>query len=123
MKGQTRRFHYTHDEFKTSDSDDLTYRAKSIDLLALSPYYDMQDAIKQGLSWAQYFARGTVPLPLIKQFQTAWFTLADPDRDPDATYRNGREGHPNFDESTGEILEQPWTDVEPEGAPFGGGDA
>jgi hypothetical protein len=120
MKGQTRRFHYAHEEFKTSDDDDLLYRARSIDLLALSPYADMEDAIKQGLTWGQYFARGTVPLPLIKQFQTAWFTLADPLRDPDATYRNGREGHPYIDNYTGEVFGHSWEDVEPEGAPFGG---
>lgn len=131
MKGQTRRFHYSHEDFVSSDPDDLTYRAKSIDLLALSPYYDMQDAIKQGLTWAQYFARGTVPLPLIKQFQTAWFTLADPDRDPDATDRGGRKGHAIRNEETGEVVElthapRPddipegsWSIVEPDSDVFG----
>lgn len=75
-KGQTRRFSYTHDAFRTSDSDDLLFRSRSIDLLSLSPYADMEDAQRHGITWPEYFARGTVPLPQVKQFQEAWFLLA-----------------------------------------------
>ena len=84
------RFHYSHDDLITSDADDLLCKARNIDMLSLSPYADMQDAINHGLSFAQYFARGTVPLPQVKLFQAAWELLR-----ATATERNGRPGHAN----------------------------
>lgn len=89
-KGQSRRFHYTHEEVVSSDEDDLLARARSIDMLSISPYADMEDAQLNGISWPEYFARGTVPLPQVQQFQTAWNLLLE-----NATYRAGREGHAN----------------------------
>lgn len=87
---QSRRFQYLHDEMITSDSDDLLCKARSIDMVGLSPYADMQDAIEHGVSWAEYFSRGTVPIAQIKQFEFAWNTLVE-----SKTYRNGRSGHDN----------------------------
>lgn len=98
-KGQSRRFHYSHDEIVTSDDDDLLYKARSIDLLSLSPYADMEDAIKQGLTFEQYLARGTVPLAQFRQFQAAFFSLTVA-----YTNRGGRDGHPmDVDLDTGEF--------------------
>lgn len=101
-KGQSRRFHYEHDQVISSDPDDLLCKARSIDMLALSPYADMLDAQAHGLTFAEYFKRGTVPLPQVKLFETAWHLLMD-----EATFRGEREGHANdvhVDESTGEVL-------------------
>ena len=99
-KGQSRRFHYVHSDIVTSDADDLLYMSRSIDLLSLSPYADMQDAIENGVEWHEYFARGTVPIPQINQFQSAWFLLAQ-----NATYRNGHGTHAmDVDEETGEVI-------------------
>lgn len=88
-QGQSRRFHYSHDEILTSDPDDLHSKAKSIDMLSLSPYADMLEAQSLGLSWAEYFSRGTVPIMQIAQFERAWQTLAQT-----ATDRDGRSDHP-----------------------------
>lgn len=100
-KGQSRRFHYSHDDFITSDDDDLLCKARSIDLIALSPYADMLDAQSHGISWQEYFSRGTVPLPQIALFERAWILLSQV-----KTNRNGRQGHePEVDESTGEVVE------------------
>lgn len=90
MKGQSRRFTYSHDCFVTSDADDLLHKARSIDLLGLSPYAAMEDAIAQGLTFAEYFKRGTIPLPQLHAFQMAWSLLQSTDTD-----RNGRGGHDN----------------------------
>lgn len=87
-KGQSRRFHYGHDEIVTSDPDDLLAKSREIDMLSISPYADMIMAQEQGITWAEYFARGTVPLQMVQQFQQAWFLLVE-----DRTYRNEREGH------------------------------
>lgn len=109
-KSQSRHYHYRHEQIVTSDDDNLTFLARSIDMLALSPYADMEDAINQGISWPEYFSRGNVPLPQIRQFQEAWNTLLAVH-----TERNGRPGHandlPQVDELTGEIIADdtlPW---------------
>lgn len=104
-KGQSRRFHYKHDEIRTSDSDDLLFKARSIDLISLSPYADMEDAQAQGLSWSEYFMRGTVPLPQVALFERAWHLLLE-----GKTNRANRSGHandldevPEVDPDTGEV--------------------
>ena len=104
QKGQTRRFHYSTDNIISSDPDELIFRIKSIDLVSLSPYNDMIDAITHGVTWQQYFQRGTVPLPQIALFERAWALLAN----GDMTYRSGRSGHPMVvDENTGEVISSP----------------
>lgn len=102
-KNQSRKFHYSHDDFRTSDDDDLLFKARSIDLLSLSPYADMEDAQRQGITWSEYFSRGTVPLPQIALFERAWHLLA-----ANYTERNGRSGHNvDIDTSTGEVFDVP----------------
>lgn len=102
-KGMSRRFHYQHEDIITSDEDDLTFKARSIDMLSLSPYADMEDAQNQGLTWAQYFARGTVPLPQVALFEKAWYMLLTA-----RTERAGRANHPmDIDDETGEVIESP----------------
>lgn len=110
-KGQARRFHYVHDDICSSDPDDLTFKSRCIDLLSLSPYADMEDAQSQGLTWSEYFSRGTVPIPQVGNFERAWCALLEA-----RTNRADREGHPNdteerigIDQSTGEAFEDaPW---------------
>ena len=99
-KGQSRIFHYSADDFCSSDDDEILFRIRSIDLIALSPYADMLDAQEQGLSFRQYFARGTIPIPQIKQFEIAWYLLTQ-----QYTDRAGRSGHSYVDESTGELID------------------
>jgi hypothetical protein len=88
-KGQSRRYHYLHEDIRTSDPDDLLYKARSIDLVSLSPYADMEDAQRQGFTWAEYFSRGTIPLPQVALFERAWNLLLQV-----KTERADREGHP-----------------------------
>lgn len=117
-KSQSRQFHYVHDDIVTSDCDDLLYKARSIDLLSLSPYADMIEAQNRGESWSQYFAKGTVPLPQVALFEKAWNLLFE-----ERTRRNGRKGHPmDIDTETGEVIETltqdtavSWYDVHPQG--------
>ena len=101
-KSQSRRYHYSHDDFVASDDDDLLAMSRSIDLMSLSPYADMLDAIEHGIEWPEYFKRGTVPLPQLQQFQNAFHLLQST-----ATFRNGRETHsPKVDTETGEVVEE-----------------
>lgn len=106
-KNQARKFHYSHDDFRTSDDDDLLFKARSIDLISLSPYADMEDAQRQGITWSEYFSRGTVPLPQIALFERAWNLLLS-----NYTERNGRPGHNvDIDTSTGEVFDVPGDDA------------
>lgn len=103
-KGQQRKYHYRHDQFVTSDQDDLLCMSRSIDMLALSPYADMIEAQKTGLTWEQYFRRGQIPLPQIALWERAWHLL----QAGGYTDRNGREGHPmDIDPATGELTSDP----------------
>lgn len=97
-KGQSRRFHYQHSDILTSDAEDLLFKARSIDLISISPYADMLDAQANGISWAEYFSRGTVPLPQVALFERAWYLLSSVGTD-----RDGRLGH--VDEDTGEVID------------------
>lgn len=110
-RGQSRKYHYEYCNMVTSDDDDLTFKVRSIDMVGLSPYADMEDAQKQGITWEEYFARGTVPIQRIIPMERAWYMLIQA-----RTYRGKRKGHPmdtdpetgeaiNIDPETGEIIE------------------
>lgn len=90
-KGQSRKFHYVIDDFVSSSYDELLYRVRSIDLLSLSPYADIEDAIDHGLTFQEYFARGTIPIQQIKLYEIAWNLMQS-----DLLNRNGRKGHENY---------------------------
>lgn len=99
-KSQSRRFHYQYDDFITCDPDELLCKVRSIDLVSLSPYADMEEAQRQGFTWAEYFSRGTVPLPQVALFERAWNLLLQV-----KTERADRQGHPmDIDPNTGEVL-------------------
>ena len=114
-KGQSRKYHYRRDLVVSSDDDFLDEQIKKIDLLKLSPYQDMIDAQESGLSWQEYFRRGTVPLAQINQFQTAWFTLQNVNVYRGNYSPHGNEAYHPFEtvyvnENTGEVLKSPDAD-------------
>ena len=101
-KGQSRKYHYTHDMIITSDDDDLTCMARSIDLITLSPYMDMRNAQGLGMTFAEYFNRGTIPIQQVRLYQTAWDLLKQCH-----TNRNTKTAHDmdiEIDKITGEII-------------------
>ena len=107
-KGESRRYHYRHDDFRTSDEDDLLFKSRCIDLTALTPYADMQEAQSRGLSWAEYFMRGRIPIQQIAHFQKAWDMLitvhtirGDYVPHPDDAYPNAV-----IDTETGAVIEK-----------------
>lgn len=87
-KGQSRRYHYSKDDIVSSDSDDLNRFIHEIDFLEQSPYFRMVQAMKDGIGFNDYFRRGGVPIPQIRQFEYAWNMVRQ-----GATYRNGRKSH------------------------------
>lgn len=96
-KGKSRLYHYKHDMIISSDKEDLLCKSRLIDLVALSPYADMELAQQNGLSFAQYFSRGTIPLPQLALYQRAWDILRGISFE--------RVENQTFDKNTGEISE------------------
>lgn len=88
-KGQSRKYQYYSDEVITSDVDELTARVRSIDMLSLSPYMEMENAINDGLSFDQFFARGLIPITLVNQYEKAWRLLL-----LSKAYRGKHKNHP-----------------------------
>lgn len=100
-KGQSRHFHYSHDDFISSDNDEFDELVRQIDRFSVTPYASMIDSINHGLSWEEFFARGTVPIPQINAWRLAYQSLIE-----NQLKRNGRKNH-EVNESTGELIDKP----------------
>ncbi len=88
--GQSRKYSYHFDEILTSDYDNLVFLSKTIDMLELSRYSDMLEAIENGVTFPEYFRRGNVPIPQVRNFEIAWNMLL-----ASGTYRNMGDTHEN----------------------------
>lgn len=74
-KGKERKYHYSHEDFFSSESDYLLCLAREISLLDVSPYKEMESCVKQGIPWPDFFRRGTVPVQLVRQYKIAYEIL------------------------------------------------
>ena len=93
-KGQTRQYHYRMDDVQAYDRDAFEECVREIDLTTVNAVKRMQDAQKAGLSYAQFFKSGGVPINAVRAYEEAWTLLQMA-----ATFRNGREGHEEADEA------------------------
>jgi hypothetical protein len=109
-KGQTRQYHYRLTDVQAFDQDALEECVREIDLTSLTAVKRMLDAQQAGITFAQFFRTGGVPVNAVKAFQEAWNLLYST-----GTYRNGRaepteatEAPPEgVDPVTGEFTEAP----------------
>lgn len=74
-KGQSRKYHYTRDNIITSDLDDLDDHIQRIDMLSLTPYEVVREAVEQGKSFEALVSTGRVPIQQIRNFQLAFEAL------------------------------------------------
>lgn len=74
-KGLEKKYYYRSTDFKTNDFDDLNYKVKLIDLLALTPYESIREAIRQGLTWDEYLQRGKVPIRQLYAYEKAFYSI------------------------------------------------
>lgn len=74
-KNQKRKYSYLQEEFVCSDSDELNEMVREIDMTEYSAFARMRSAFDQGLSFQEYFLRGSVPIQQIRQYQIAWEVL------------------------------------------------
>lgn len=99
-KGQTRKYHYARKDVVCSDPDYLDEKIRQIDLLNLTPYKKMQEAIDHGDAFEDLVSRGNVPLPFLNQYKAAWLILLDVKKRKEELNRNGRKNHEVADENT-----------------------
>jgi len=82
-KGQARRYKYEHNDFITSDDDELYRASKMIDKRTLTPWIDLTEAVADGLTFADYFKSSGMPIQQINAFQKAYELIQE-----NVTYRN-----------------------------------
>lgn len=104
-KGQVRKFHYKYEDFACSDSDDMLYRVRSIDRLNTTPYQSMREAIGLGLSWADFFARGSIPIQQVLIYKKVWEMLVSEQYSNELKDRYEKLNNVTIDD-TGEILQK-----------------
>ena len=102
MKAESRRYHYTVDDVATSDEDQLNCRIHEIDMLEKSGWKKMEAYYKEGLTFAEIFKRGAVPIQQFAQYRQAYeYMIAE------RTNRGGRKGHePDITEKDVEIASE-----------------
>lgn len=97
-KRQSRRYHYTLDDFLCSDRDVFLERYKEIDVLTdLGQYRAILEAQSLGLSYKQYIQHAQVPIQQVHAVQYTWNLLLS-----DKTDRDGAISH--IDPDTGEVI-------------------
>lgn len=90
-KGQTRKYSYKPEEFKTSDSDYFTALKHQIDYTKLGNRKTVQivKEIESGASLESLLQRGLIPASLFNQ----WRSIYDMMYYAPSTFRNGRQTH------------------------------
>lgn len=87
-KGQSRRYHYTREEFSTSNEDEFNRAIHEIDFGDIAPVQALQEAIAGGATFAEALRSGLIPLQQVHNYKLAWDSLT-----VGATFRNGGEIH------------------------------
>lgn len=87
-KGQIRRYHYRREDVQAYDEDALDESIREIDLTSVNVVKRMMDAQQSGVTFAQFFQRGGVPINAIRAYEAAWELLS-----ASRTFRAGRMGH------------------------------
>ncbi len=88
MKAESRRYHYTIEDMATSDEDQLNCRVHEIDMFEKSSWKMLEAFMKEGLTFAEVFQRGAVPVQQFAQYRAAYEYMVT-----SRTDRNGRKGH------------------------------
>lgn len=99
-KGQSRRFHYTKDELKCSDTDYLNEEIHQMDMSKLNKTKALKSAAESGQDFATLLLNGQIPIQQVYAYAQAYDIMTQ------ALNRNGRKTHtPKIDLETGEIIE------------------
>lgn len=86
-KGQSRKYHYTREDFVTSDQDELTEEIHQMDLSKVNRQYIIKSAAESGVPFAEVISRGQIPIQQTIAYQRAYEIIQA------YTYRNNRPNH------------------------------
>lgn len=92
IKGQARKYHYTREDVKTSDEDELTEEIHLMDLSKLNRTLILRTAAESGVPFAELVARGQIPIQQTPAYKLAYDTVVS------YTYRNNRPGHEDLEQ-------------------------
>lgn len=100
-KSQTRKYHYTEEDFKSSSPDYLHELIRTIDRSKYAKSQDFVEAVLRGVSLSDMLVKGQIPAPQFNQWKAMYDFLRAGD-----VYRSGQVSHtPKYDPETGEIIE------------------
>lgn len=100
-KNQTRKYHYTQEDFVTSHDDFFLEQIHTIDRTKYIKTQEFVDQIKSGATLFEMVAKGQIPAPQFLQYSSMYSYIKN-----EITERNGRVTHsPNVDKETGEIID------------------
>lgn len=100
-KGQARKYHYRQEDVQTPDSDYLLEEIHTIDFTKLNRQNTLKAAAQNGVPFEELLFSGIVPIQQTYAYKQAYELMSN-----FRTDRNGRKGHQQIDEETGEILEE-----------------
>ena len=106
-KGQSRKLHYTQEEFKTSDADFFNEEIHTIDFSKLNRVDALVNAVESNVPFSDLVRLGMIPLQQFVGYQRAYELLSNC-----KTYRNQRPNHETdqvIDLETGEVSFEPQT--------------
>lgn len=86
-KGQSRVYHYSLDDFFTSDIDYFCELRHQMDLSKLNRLQFLKESAQNGETFSSLVTRGMIPVQLINQYHVVYDLLVS------ETYRNGRSTH------------------------------
>lgn len=100
-KGQSRVYHYSIDDFFTSDTDYFCELRHQMDISKLNRLQFLKEAASNGETFSSLVTRGMIPVQLINQYHVVYDLLVS------ETYRNGRSSHTSkLEDITDSLLEQ-----------------
>ena len=99
-KGQSRKYHYTKSDFKTSNEDYLTELEHLIDRSKINNITVVREAVENKVPFSSLVKEGRIPVQLINQYQKVYDLI-----EYNNAIRNGKTTHtPIVDPDTGEVL-------------------
>lgn len=98
-KGQTRKYHYGFEDFRSSNVDYLRELVHTIDMSKINRIETVKRAVENGETFESLVSSGQIPVQLIHQYQKAFDLIQD---SYIRTYRGEYENHEENEENEAE---------------------
>lgn len=81
-KGLTKKYAYTYDCIATNDQDFLDFKYGSIDMIKITPYAVIEEALNAHVPFENLVRSGRVPIQHLKAYEYAYFQIAEARKHP-----------------------------------------